>query len=82
MTRGQGRVQIGTTMRNILAAGDCIDPQTGEVNCTRLAEAAAEAFGLEEVPDRFFDIAAEFDNTGPLCSAVQGLINSLDSSWF
>ena len=76
---GMGRVQIGTVMRRLLDGGTAIDPATGQVNCTQLAEAAANEFGLSEVPDRFFEVAVEFDNRG-LHSAVRGLINRASST--
>lgn len=43
-----GRVQIATTMRHMLASGKAIDPTTGNVNCTQLAEFAAAEFEMEE----------------------------------
>lgn len=81
---GMGRVQIGTVMRRLLSEdqGEIRDSQTGEVNCTRLAELAAAEFGIEgEPPDRFFEIAFEFEQSGPN-ETIRNLINSLDSSWF
>jgi hypothetical protein len=78
---GMGRVQIGTVMRSLLDEGVAIDPVTGEVNCTQLAEAAAAEFDVEPT-DRFFEIATEYDNTGSLHSAVCTLINSRNSDWF
>lgn len=77
--KGMGRVQIGTVMRRLLTEGVAVDPVTGEVNYTKLAEAAASEFNLDDIPDRFFEIAIEFDNRG-MHSAVKGLINRASST--
>ena len=79
---GMGRVQIIKAMNEILEDGIGIDHTNNEVSCTQLAEAAADAFGLDDTPERFFEIAFEFDNSGPLHPVVRNIINSRDSSWF
>jgi hypothetical protein len=42
-----------------------IDPFTGEVNCTGLAEQTCymmDAFDRDNIPEIFFELAVEFDN--------------------
>lgn len=88
------------TVREYMQAeiADHVDPLTGEVNATTLAEDACEHFdGYEggdskpEVPEKFFDLAALVGERHEVKTgvtpprpfrALAGLINSLESDWF
>lgn len=73
---------------------DHVDPVTGEVNTTSLAEDACDHFdGYEnnDIPEKFFDMAALVGerheiNTGIITPVINRnlaiLINNLESDWF
>jgi hypothetical protein len=74
--------------------GDHVDPLTGEVNATGLAEDACSHFdGYEgnNIPDKFFDLAELIAERHEIKTGIRqpsafrslaGLINSLQSDWF
>ena len=78
-----GGIQVRRYMRDNIE--DSRDPQTGEVNATKLAEDATWHFELHETPDEYWDWAAEIaigddrKRAGlmPLC--LDGLINGRSS---
>jgi hypothetical protein len=53
--------EIKEHMRNLIRQGECIDPKTGEIILTKLAEMASDDLLLTEndgsVPDIVFDLA-------------------------
>jgi hypothetical protein len=54
--------QVRKTM--IAFKGECIDPITGELNCTLLAEMAARELNLyvgDDIPEEVFDLAVDLD---------------------
>lgn len=86
-----GNIRIRETMRQLVAS--CCDARTGEVNCTQLAEMACQELGGhegDEVPEHYFDcavdVAGEYERKNGAAFAVptalSGLVNSRDSSWF
>ena len=49
-----------------MIARDHIDPFTGEVNCTGLAEEAChimDAYSNNDIPEIFFEVALKYSNT-------------------
>lgn len=67
------------------------DPETDEINMTRLAEDACQHFDAYEddnIPERFFEIALIAERRRNaikyhiLGSGLSSLISSKDSSWF
>lgn len=83
-----GRVQVGTAMNYVFEddPASFVDPDTEELNCTRLAEETFLALGGQgDPPEVYFELAHEKHErrTGRAFSrAVGAIISSLDSSWF
>jgi len=73
---------------------DHVDPLTGEVNSTALAEDACSHFNAyegNEIPERFFELANLIGERHEIKTGISqpriganlaGLINSLESDWF
>lgn len=69
-----------------------VDPLTGEVNDTYLAEDACQHFNDyegDDIPEKYFECAHEIASQHEIKTGVRegrtklsGLINSLDASWF
>lgn len=58
------KIKIKKMMRTL--ARNHIDPFTGEVNCTGLAEETChmmDAYDKSDIPEIFFEIALDFNNT-------------------
>lgn len=56
--------QIKKMMRNLLR--NHVDPFTGEVNCTGLAEETChmmDGYDQSDIPEIFFEVALDFNNT-------------------
>ena len=81
-----GRIAIMRYMQAEIL--DHVDPRTGEVNDTGLAEDAADHFG-DEVDDRYFSFAFIVAERYEIKSGIKagslanlsGFINSLPSDW-
>jgi hypothetical protein len=73
---------------------DHVDPITGEVNTTTLAEDAFDCFekdSADDIPEKYFELAALIGERHEIKTGVRepiisrnlaGLINSLESDWF